>query len=314
MAPRERYKDYKLNACFIEKRSLRVRSGRFINRLDSLKVTIQSALISNEIDPDYVFISTFDTLTFAIGKLFFKNLDKVFLLHHLNVDELGNRIKRSFFNTYAFSVNHFVFEKFIKDHLVDLCNLKSEKVFILPHQMIQNEQKTNRNDYSCVGLSSSNDESFIAGIVEKEKRSNILKESNCRVILKSAVVKFDNGALKVISGFLAQDIFNDYINNCECVFIPLPQNFRYRVSGTLIDALSNNKIVFGSDVPIVKWYSLLFPNICKIINTVDDFFKAVLSIDSMQKDELNCDFDRLREEHSIEAIENSLKKAFTIPG
>ncbi|WKV08000.1 hypothetical protein Q2T46_10640 [Thermoanaerobacterium sp. CMT5567-10] len=185
-------------------------------------------------------------------------------------------------------VEHVVFEEFIKDCLMETHEINSEKVHVLPHQLNENILKDNYQKYACVGLSNSNDENIISEIVKKENQEKILKKAKCKVILKSKVINFDDGFLKVL---------NNYLDD-----MPFPSTFKYRMSGTLVDAFSNNKIILCSNITLMDYYSKEYPSICKIIESVDDFFEYVIKINKLEINEQLNEFEIFKNSHSEDKI------------
>jgi hypothetical protein len=309
VSPLGRYKSLPESVELIEKKSLIIKKGKWASRITSLKSMLISAIVSRKIDHDCILVSSFETIMFALGKGFFKNNKRIILIHHFNTDELANSIKAFFFRRYMNHVEHIVFEDFIKERLVNDFDIASEKVHVLPHHLTQLATlKENKNTYDCVGLSNSNDEKIIAKIIEKEKEKSIFKKSGCNVVLKSKNYEYDNGNLKVIKGFLEKSKYEEYINNSRSVYMPFPSNFKYRMSGTLIDAFSNNKVVYGSNILVMQNFSKRYPEICKIVNTVDDFFDLITNDRFRSNYEPIKVFTHFKNDYSTESIEKKFSE------
>jgi hypothetical protein len=167
--------------------------------------------------------------------------------------------------------------------------------------------KGNAKEYQCVGLSSSNDENIIESIIRKEEKENLLKQMKIKVVLKSKEFEYDNGYLKVVKGYLEKEVYSDFIDNAQSIYMPFPNRFQFRMSGTLIDALTNNKIVYGSDIPVMRQYSIKYPSICKVVNDENAFIETLLSNNDNNK-KLEDEFDKFKEDHSEERIELILAK------
>lgn len=304
LSPKGHYKHGQLKAKIIEEKII---ENLPINRIRSLKVMLWAANVARKVDPDYIFVASYDTISYAIGRcLFFTNECKTFLLHHNNIDELESNIKRWFFKSYMKNVEHVVFEEFIRGHIVKTLGLDMKRIHLLPHQLNHNYPLTKfENKYSCIGLSNSNDEKMICEIIDIEKQRGLLEKSGKKVILKSRGVNFDNGFLKVVNGYLSDEEYNDYINHCESVLIPFPKTFRHRMSGTLVDALSNNKIVFGNDIPLMRYYGEKYPLTCKILTRTEDIFDYILDLKTTEN--TIEEFNRFKEEHSSRVIIESLR-------
>lgn len=308
-----RYDNAVLQAEIIQSDCFNIKEGRLLSRISTLKVMLYSAMIARKKKPDYIFVSSYETITFAIGRLFFSKRDKLFLLQHFNIDELENGIKRCFFNNYMRTVDHIVFEKFISDYLIEVFNLDEKRIHVLPYQLNENSsEKNKKKTYSCVGLSNSNDEKIISAIVDIENRQEILKGTRSKVILKSKSIEFDNGFLKVINGYLDNEQYDEYINNSQCIYMPFPSSFRYRMSGTLVDALSNNKIVLGSNIPLIVYYAAQYPKVCKIVSGAEDLFENILKINMLAKKEQISDFERFKTAHSENKIMEALDSIFSV--
>ncbi len=303
-----RYTELPSNVRNIEKKSIEIKQGKFSNRMSSLKTMLISAIESRRIDHDYIIVSSFETIMFALGRYLFNKKDRIILFHHFNTDELSSRVKAFFFRTYMNKVTHIVFSEFIRDHLINKFGVNPRHVFVLPHHMNKiSITKGNAKEYQCVGLSSSNDENIIESIIRKEEKENLLKQMKIKVVLKSKEFEYDNGYLKVVKGYLEKEVYSDFIDNAQSIYMPFPNRFQFRMSGTLIDALTNNKIVYGSDIPVMRQYSIKYPSICKVVNDENAFIETLLSNNDNNK-KLEDEFDKFKEDHSEERIELILAK------
>jgi hypothetical protein len=306
--PKTRYNSGILKAEILKNDAFKIKEGRIHNRLSSIGAMLRSAVLTRKKNPDYIFVSTYETMAFAIGRLFFRKHDQLFLLQHFNIDELENKIKRWFFKSYMKKVDHIVFEDFIREYLIEKFKLDEKRIHVLPHQLNENLPKVNgEKKYSCVGLSNSNDEKIIAEIINIEKQYGILKQAKRRVVLKSKTIEFDNGYLKVFKGYIADDEYNEYIDHSECLYMPFSMTFRYRMSGTLVDALSNNKIVLGSDIPLMRYYANKYPSACKIVYGAKDIFEYILKLET---DDASGEFKQFKESHSSKIIIERLRSIF----
>ena len=294
----------------IEKKNLNLCNGQLLNRISSLKVMLQSALLARKIRPNYIFVSSFDTIAFKFGRFLFGKTENMYLLHTINIDELSNNIMRKIFETYKNKVNHVVFEQYMKDYLINEIGIESNRIFVLPHPLNENSESSSVKEleYACVGLSNSNDEELIDTLIELEKEKSIFK-SNCKkVILKSKDKEFDNGYLKVFKGFLDKNVYDNYINKSECVIVPFPKVFRYRMSGTLVDAFSNDKIILGNDIPIIQTYAKKYPEICKIFASASDVAEEICLCRTSNGKE--SEFKKFKSDHSIETLERTFMTMF----
>lgn len=76
--------------------SPKLKVGRFKARLTSFKITLRAAALSRKEKPKYIFIASYDTIIFALCRIFFFKKSNIMLLQHNNIDETTNRVKRFF--------------------------------------------------------------------------------------------------------------------------------------------------------------------------------------------------------------------------
>lgn len=293
------------NVLIVEDKHIGMSEGKFSTRMSVLKNMKIANRFVRKYKPDIIFISSYDTFMFPLFYIMNRKRN-LFLLHHNNIDELINPYKRKSFNFYMNGVKHVVFEEFIKEKLVRDYGISNSDVFLLPHQLNVNDEGSSDEPvlYDCVGLSNSNDENIISELIEKEKEESIFKKNDLKIVLKSSEVSFDNGALKVIKGFLPVEEYNNYFNQTKSVFMPFPSQFQYRMSGTLVDALSNNKRVISSDIALMQYYKDAYPNICYIFKDGDELVRNLLC--NIEDNRYLEEFDRFRSKHSSGNIKKSL--------
>lgn len=256
---------------------------------------------------DATFVVTYDEISLAIGKFLRYIKGPFFVFQNLNPDDiLESRIHSFAFSLIKNRVYSVVLGGFIKDILITKLNLSPGRVLVFPHPMNLVDNKIIA-DIDCVGISNSNDENIVESIIESEKREGLIKKNNLKVILKSRKHAFNNGNLIIISGFIDSSLYDDYISRAKCIFIPFPISFKSRISGTLIDALSNNKCVIGTKTPAIIHSSKCYNNVIKIFEKssfVNDIKDS--SIDNLLKEE---DFARFKKQHSDDVLSKILSKA-----
>ncbi|MEW6621774.1 MAG: hypothetical protein AB1420_01340 [Bacillota bacterium] len=297
------------NVSFVELQLTKFKNSMLGRKLNALFAMIKTRKQFNKYSDSFKIIFTFDTVAFGLGR-YSLNLNELFLMHHKNIDELKDPIKRLIFKSYMNKVNHIVFEEIFKTYLVKEIGVHENRVFVVPHPVFnQAKSKNFLEKYDCVGLSNSNDDEFIRKIIEIERASCFTKRNNLHIVLRSKLYQFDNGFLKVISGFLQKCDYDDYINSSKLVFVPLPQTYNYRVSGAIFDAFSNHKFVVANNVPIVEEYKKRYPKICIGINNVDDFFNVVVENKNNSNKDTNS-FKDFIDDHSRLIIRKRFKEAF----
>ena len=263
-------------------------------------------------DVEATFVVTYDEVSLALGRLAGYMKGITFVLQNVNPDSIQeskiHRLAYELLNRRVYSV---VLGGFIKDFLVFSLKTDPRMVSVLPHPL-NTVDDISESDIDCVGISNSNDDSIVEKIIEKEKKEGIIRKNGLKVILKSKNYKFDNGYLKIISGFIDSEIYDDYISRAKCIFLPFPLSFKSRMSGTLIEALSNRKSVIGTNIPAVVHAEKCYSTVIKRYNEstfIDDIIDA-----GMVNEVKNKAFDRFKYWHSdnvlcallSEAIENAI--------
>lgn len=258
---------------------------------------------------DYIFFASYHTSIMALVSLKLKQLERVFILHHNNIDNIDKSQKQQLlFKLYGNKLNHFVFESFIGNHLEKKYKIDKSRIFVLPHPL-NTVDRFAKKVYDCVGISNSNSEQWIKEIINKEKSENIFMNNQKHVILRSKELEFDNGFLKIIKGNLPEEEYYNYIKQAQVIFLPFPNSFRYRMSGSIVDAFSNNTIVIGNKIPIFESYELEFPNICHTITTSEYLIRFIIAGAKITSAHLK-EFQEFQEKHSDIVIEKELRTFF----
>lgn len=262
---------------------------------------------------DCFFFASYDTLVFPLWKLLARStLSNCYIVQNNNIDGVINskkKCKRWIFNFYSRKVNHIVLEGFIGDFIEKEFSIPRNKINLLPHPLNSNECSSYK-DYDCVGISNSNDDEWIKKIIDIEINEELFAKNQCKVVLRSTKYSYDDGWLCVFNGWLDDKKYNDYINRAKRIFLPYPQTFRYRMSGSVVDAFSNHTSVIGSDIPLFLYYSDKYGDICQIVRKPEDLFDVVLK--EIDNDQAANSFVQFIDEHSKKVVRESLIKALDL--
>lgn len=240
----------------------------------------------------------------------------IYLMSHINIDNYGNSsIKRWMFNMIKDRYLHIVQCGFIADYLKSEFSI--DNVLVWPHPLNNIKKTHSQRDIDCAGLSYSNDETIILNFIEAEKNKQIFKKNNLRVILKSKTKTYDNGFLTVFQGRIPDSEYDDIINRAYTILIPFPQSFKMRMSGTLMDSLTNKKIVIASPIPVILECKKIYPSIVHVFN-LETFVDDLCSIKrqgTKPNDFLSfCDFhgDTNLEKIMYTSLSSSLNKCIVV--
>jgi len=282
----------------------------FLSRLNAFRNMVSTHRSVDWKQFDFVWVNTFETISFAIGYKLINNKN-IYIMHHNNTDELSNRIKRLFFNTYKNKVKHVVFEDFIKDYLVNSIGVKKSSVIVIPHPQKSNIPYLGVLDNKmCVGLSNSNDKSIVNQIVKEEILNKTFSENGIEMVMKSTD-EYQCNFLRVFSGFLGKEDYDKYINESTFVLAPFNANYKFRTSGFIIDALANEKIIIGSNIPLMRAYARKYPHICYYFNEIHEIPDIILNA-SNKTEVAKREFSEFRHTHSDLQIKGNMKRALGI--
>lgn len=278
MAPENFYSLKNASVKLLPIEELHRKKGRINYRINEFKYMkhILNAVKKYKIDKIILASSDYAMLPFLLFRL--PKRCECFLIHHAELDVLEtNKIKRIIFDSFRNKIHHLVFEPFIADFLNHNLKIEDFRVHIMPHSLNKNIDSVSNSKFYCdlAGLSNSNDENFIDDLIKLEQQTGKLKEIGKKIILKSVNHEFDDGYLKVFRGHLPDEEYNMIISGAQRIFMPFENNFGYRESGTLMDALSNGKYVIASDIPLMQNYIHLYPTLCSIYHTAEDVINII---------------------------------------
>lgn len=241
----------------------------------------------------------FETTLFWAG---LKKFGKVplFILHHKNIDELTNVAKRIAFAMYKKKVYHMVFEVFFRNRLVSGINIPKNRVFVVSHPARYIKCLETSKHYDCIGLCNSNDESFIREAIRKE---NEFEKKGLSVIFRSKNIEKKCGAVEIINGFLKKEVYDEYFSAGKAVFVPFPKAYVYRLSGSIYDAFSREKMVYTTSRFYAQEYEKTYPGICHYVESIDQLIELLVKGRSNKNAE---SFQKFIDDHSIAKVSNEI--------
>lgn len=291
-------------------KDLQSKEGKLSFRFNAIRYICRAIRIVKKNQIDTIIVASCDYITFLMFYLFCSK-KKICLIHHAEIDALEtNVVKRVLFSLYKNKIIHIVFEDFIKEYLNNSFLVPKSQIIVMPHSLNENNCiDKSCMEYKMVGLSSSNDEKIIQKIVQFEINTNYFKNKKSKIILKSKKIEFDDGYLKVTKEYLSNIDYNTYISSAEYILIPFSSDFKYRESGTLMDALSNNKKVIASDIMLIREYKKKYPDICFVYYSLEDII-TILSVDDKSKLIEKTEFEKFRSLHSKKKLVSLFEAIF----
>jgi hypothetical protein len=276
------------------------------SRLKSLYFIFRYFMIKNK-DFDIIFIPTFETITFVLFSFFCNK--KIYIVHHLNIDELKSPTKRAIFNLYKNKINHLVFDNSFKTILQEKYNVKS-MINQIVHPgtkfSLKTLNKASNHKKLCVALSQSNDDEIILKLIDYNERNNFLIKNNIELIIRSNVLTYNKNNFIVYNSNLPDSEYNELISNSYLTVLLHPKNFKYRFSGVLLDSLFNKKVVVSNDFHMARLFNKKYPNVCKVAKTSEEFFTTIQSFNNSNN--IEEEFKVINEEFSFNQFKRNLLK------
>lgn len=264
-----------------------------------IKLMRESSKIFSHQHIDLMLVLAFDTISATLLNIYVPK-DKVLLIHHKNLDEIiNNRIKRFVFSFYKESVYHIVYEEYFRDKLGEYVSKK--RIYYVPHPVSEIESKDkNYHDesYDCVALCNSNNEIFIDNLASLQ---NI--PENISFLIRTKKERPLHPNIKYVRTFLEYTEYNKFINSARYVFVPLPNDYKYRLSGSIYDALSRHKIVLTNSLLHQQGLDKRYPGVVKYVDSAEKLLENV----SFFKGNLGL-FDKFIQEHSCRYIASCFVK------
>lgn len=244
-------------------------------RIRSLEIMKKTMDIVKRNRFDMIVVLAFDTVVFSLHKIFFSGT-KISVFHHINLDELHNNVKKWFFNRYKNSIVHLVFEEEFAEYLINTHNVSDKKVYIIPHPIKEeNYTKPQKQlgSYDCVGLCMANSEEIIRDLLNKNE---VLRKNGIKVLMRSREEHKSLSNVTIINGFLEKEVYDNYINSARYIFLATPDTYRYRLSGSMYDALSKNKPVLTTNKFYANEYEKKYPGLCIYVNNADELINYLV--------------------------------------
>ncbi len=293
----------------------RFTKNSILNRIFMIINFIKSYRSVCNLDADKIFYLNHDIVVLFLCLLFVRKKVKIsiYLVHHKHVDELNNHIKLRLFNSYKNQVNHIVLADYIKNYMINDIKVNRKNIFVCKHPIYNRDKitfiKDNKKPTTFISLSISNDERIIDEIINNKKLNDVLKEFNIKLYIKSKIYNHETSNLKVFNNFLDENSYNSLYNNCSGILLLLDKTFEYRISGTMIDALSLGKIVISTNIACAQYYRKDYPNMVKISNNADDLILQ-LTNNNFNESQLMEDHKRFRIDNSLNNLSKQFKYIF----
>lgn len=250
--------------------------GGIVFRLYLIIIFILIRLKINLKNYDKIIISYYDEIA-----IYFSNFPCSYLINHINISGLGNKVKFWFFRRISKRHKHIVLESCIKDYLKEL-NINN--VFVVRHGLIMPDYKIDvieelhKYDYVIFSPSSvSSDELLLHDMINSMEFKKFLYTTNTLLIIKSETITTNDKNILILKGYLSDSYYKALLSQSDIILITYPTTYKYRSSGVLLESIAYKKYVIMSDIEILRQYEYLFGSDAYFSDT-RGLIHAILSI------------------------------------
>jgi hypothetical protein len=221
----------------------------------------------------------------SLGLCFFLFPRGMYLIHHMQIDELRSKIKRTFFNFYKNRFIHVVMADYIKDYLVSNHNIPAKNIRVILHPLYERPTLSKKSDSQIntfIALNYSTSESFIDSLINYDINHSSFFYNGCQLVIKSKFHKYKSPGLRVFKGYLSRSEYDQFYKESDCVLSMVDRNFNYRIGGTLIDAISYGKPVIAMRSLFSEYYHSLFGKSIILCDNLDSFVDAIINFKNIK--------------------------------
>ncbi len=261
-----------------------------------------------------VLILTYETRSFFLVRLFApKFLNKIYLVQHYNIDALKiNKFSKWCFSKYCNHVFHIVYHEYIKTHLVEENNLNDNKVICINHPLNNSHSSEISEEKLVLALGESNSIEKINELISYEASTHQLQNAGYSVMIKEkpGLHKMQQASLQYRTGFIPTTEYDALMKKARWVLVLYPDDFVYRESGLLLEALSNATFVIGyQSCKVLEAYSQNYPSFCVAVNSVSELVTTIVNY-NCKNSALTHNYSKFLENHSVENYSYILQQLF----
>ncbi len=231
---------------------------------------------------------------------------RVLFMDHLVGKIKDSQICRWFFKHIRKEYEFIAFENYIADFLKNEIKIKN-KIYVVRHplpEMNLEQVKLQKTDQYIFAPALSNDEKFIDFLIENERK--IPKE--IRIIIRSKKRSCELERLIVYQDRLSQEEYLTGILNCEMILIHYGDNYNFRTSGVLYEAVKCNKPVCMYCSNTLNNYQINYPQIIFPFYNNNEFLNGILGTLKKAKSINSEDFKNILKDYSDEIIKEEILK------
>lgn len=207
-----------------------------------------------------------------------KILGKTFFNLHNNLSNIlasSNSREKFFFSFYQKRIKAICNNSLILDTALDY-GFKFNSLNLVRHPLIvHNLQIASEYIYDSVFISLGNNNQLLNELILQEAKNQVLSESDLKIFIRISGGISSKSIDLYESEWLDESKKNSILASTWSVGVFFEENYKLRVSGSIIEALSNNKIVFATITDISEYFSNLYPDIVILIDSIEDFIEKL---------------------------------------
>lgn len=278
----------------------------------SIHILKEIRKLDKNIGFDIIIMSTFSYWVTPLWPFFFSDRKKLWIIHHDDLDLSRRYPYRLLFELFVKRYIHLTLDPMIRKEMQEWYPKISGRIFELinPYRRKVSHETTLWEDYKdkflCVSIGQGANDVFFDKIIAIERNKKILESNKVYLYFKSRKKIYQGKNIVVNPQYLTDEEYTGLINRASVVFICYEKSYNLRLSGQLLDGLSNYRYVIGNDIPIVRAFHERYPNICKIISSPEEFLEQLIILKQSQcdKNQFTCFFKN----HSDQKILSQMRE------
>ena len=267
---------------------------------------IKKIVKENSNDYDCIFFSSIEVFSFMLATRGFKGTNVYFVDH--GVYRIKNRLTRFFYRAILSpSVNIVALEEYIREYLIN--NGIKSNIYVIHHPIpeyppIVWSQLETKTCYDVFAPSSSNEDSFVADLIESREK---LPE-NVKIIIRAHRYIHRDEHLDVYNERISSQEYDERFRNADFILIPYESAYNYRTSAILFESLGMGKRVLLWGNNTLKEYFRDYKNCVCVYSNTTDFIRKISKLDNLEYDITSI--NRFMSNYSDCYIQEQIKKAF----
>lgn len=258
-----------------------------------LKVINRIAKIAGNYDA--VLLTCLDVYSYAFVSRKIKNA--VSIVDHGIGNIAASKVYRYCWKQINNENNLIVLEPFIKQ-MVEKHGIKN-KIYVVRHPLPEAKATTIKDNFvNIFGPSNSNCSYFVTDLINSD-----IPDGN-KITIKSDR-EYSTDKLRVINGFISNEIYNDLFSKCNYIILPYPKTYNFRISNVLLEGIVSGKKVLLLNNNTLSFYAQIFPEQVFLFSKIDDLWDIITKT---RHKSTRVPESRLLE-YSDCAISSALKKA-----